>query len=305
MQAMPVLEALLNRKEVIAAPFAWNPHDLKETVVFGDVEDMAADSLLVRSDEAAEIYWNDTQDRLDPLKDFGPLRLPGGSVWVEYKWPERGYAKGEGWTDFPKNMWGAVFLVETPRDDGLFDIEATQYSFALDGAYVAHMNVGEKLVVDKYGYAVGEDVCWTSPYHATAAHTAAVRQEYGDDRLKSLGHSSRIGFIAVGLMNCKNVTTTETDKGGPRRRKSRGKKNPRMIYRTINIPGRNTQTEGDGTPAEKAEYALHRVRGHFKTYTAERPLMGQHVGTYWWGWQARGKAKNGVSVTDYKVGTGA
>jgi hypothetical protein len=25
------------------------------------------------------------------------------------------------------------------------------------------------------------------------------------------------------------------------------------------------------------------VDGHFKTFTAEAPLFGKHVGTYWWG----------------------
>lgn len=47
--------------------------------------------------------------------------------------------------------------------------------------------------------------------------------------------------------------------------------------------------------------ALHRVRGHFKTFTADRPLLGQHVGTYWWGWQIRGKAENGINVSDYRL----
>ena len=303
MQAMPVLEALLNKTEVVAFPFPWDEHDPERPAVMGERDlDKLSQTFLVRSDEAADIYWNDTQNRLNPLKDFGPLRLPGGSVWVEYKYPERGYAAGE-WRDFPKGMWGAVVLQEKPLGGGLYRISAWEYSYIEGGERVAHVSVGEALIVDKRGYAVDIEIYTTSPDTTSDRYLQQVRSEMGDAALRQMAHSCRVGMIAVGLMNCKNVTTTETDKGGPRRRKSRGKKNPRMTYRTINIPGRNTQTEGDGTPAEKAEYALHRVRGHFKTYTAERPLMGQHVGTYWWGWQARGKAKNGISTTDYKVGT--
>ncbi len=49
--------------------------------------------------------------------------------------------------------------------------------------------------------------------------------------------------------------------------------------------------------AVHAEIAEH----HFKHYNAERPLMGKHVGTYWWGWQVRGEAEHGMVVADYEV----
>ena len=305
MQAMPVLEALLNKTPVRAYPYptdSANPDQPRE-ISPKDIETLA-EAFLVRSDEAADIYWNDTQNRLDPLKDFGPLRLPGEGVWIEYKDPDRGYADGQ-WGDLPRNTWGATYMYEKPLGDGQYRVHAWQYVYTEGGDVVAHINSGEGLDVDRAGYAVGEDLYVLMPDFIPPAYAKRLRRQIGDDALAQMAHPCRIGFIAVGLMNCKNVTTTETDKGGPRRRKSRGRKNPRMTYRTINIPGRSASGESDGTPAEKAEYALHRVRGHFKTYTAERPLMGQHVGTYWWGWQARGKVKNGISTTDYKVGTGA
>ena len=44
------------------------------------------------------------------------------------------------------------------------------------------------------------------------------------------------------------------------------------------------------------------LRGHFKTFTEDAPLFGKVVGTFWWGWQVRGTAKNGVIVSDYKIG---
>jgi hypothetical protein len=42
------------------------------------------------------------------------------------------------------------------------------------------------------------------------------------------------------------------------------------------------------------------VRGHFKTFTAEKPLMGRAVGTYSWGWQLRGDPKRGIVISDYQ-----
>ena len=35
--------------------------------------------------------------------------------------------------------------------------------------------------------------------------------------------------------------------------------------------------------------------------TPEAPLLGKHVGTYWWAAQARGKSEHGVVEKDYRV----
>ena len=69
-------------------------------------------------------------------------------------------------------------------------------------------------------------------------------------------------------------------------------------YNTIILPGGGTESDGKG--GHRAT-ALHRVRGHFKTFTKDRPLLGKHVGTYWWGWQVRGSAKHGTVVSDYEL----
>lgn len=110
-------------------------------------------------------------------------------------------------------------------------------------------------------------------------------------------------LLAVGLMNCKNVTTERVERINPHQRSSSRKKRklpPKLDYHTIVLPGSRS---GGGALVEGLDVMPHhQVRGHFKTFTAERPLMGQHVGTYWWGWQVRGNKKNGITVTDYKIG---
>jgi len=111
-------------------------------------------------------------------------------------------------------------------------------------------------------------------------------------------------LTALSLINCRNVTTAETGKIGlarSGREKRRGVPAKLIRYNTIILPGGGSQSDGRG--GHRAA-ALHRVRGHFKTFTASRPLMGRHVGTYWWGWQVRGSAKNGVVVSDYQLARG-
>lgn len=114
-------------------------------------------------------------------------------------------------------------------------------------------------------------------------------------------HGLCVNLLALSLINCKNVSTKESGNvtlsrsGSDKRRKIPARK---IKYHTIILPGGGSQSDGKG--GHRAT-ALHRVRGHFKTFTAERPLMGQHVGTYWWGWQVRGEIEHGVVVSDYKL----
>lgn len=42
-------------------------------------------------------------------------------------------------------------------------------------------------------------------------------------------------------------------------------------------------------------------RGHFSTYTEDRPLFGKVSGTFWVPSHVRGSAKQGVVVSDYNV----
>lgn len=51
------------------------------------------------------------------------------------------------------------------------------------------------------------------------------------------------------------------------------------------------------------EMAFHLVRGHFKTYTEDRPLFGKLTGTFWWQPAARGTTDFGVIDKDYSIAT--
>lgn len=109
-------------------------------------------------------------------------------------------------------------------------------------------------------------------------------------------------LYTLGLMNCKNVGIEAAAPQIHRSKKSKPDKIPRLEFHTIKLPGTSYTSHTSHTAAERAELAHHLVRGHFKTYTADAPLLGRAVGTYWWGWQARGSKKNGIVVSDYEVG---
>lgn len=114
-----------------------------------------------------------------------------------------------------------------------------------------------------------------------------------------------VALMALSLMNCKNVATEPLGAIKMRRSgtaKRRGTRPTEIRYNTIVLPGGGSKRIGSGSSAHYRASALHKVRGHFKTYTADAPLLGRAVGTYWWGWQVRGNAQHGEVSSDYRLG---
>ena len=108
-------------------------------------------------------------------------------------------------------------------------------------------------------------------------------------------------FYALGLLNCKNIVTLE--RGGPSTgaKRSRHKTWLHRHYVLQIHPLREIKKiERDEKP-EAQEISFHFCRGHFKTYTAEKPLFGKYIGTFWWDVHARGSIKVGIVTKDYNV----
>jgi len=109
-------------------------------------------------------------------------------------------------------------------------------------------------------------------------------------------------FVATcALLACKNVSRVEHQQPAKLQaaRRSRGKL-PLVSYHTLvvggNAPGKSgLSKKGTGEPL-----AIHWVRGHFKHYTAEKPLLGRAVGTYWWSPHLAGRADR-IVEKDYLV----
>jgi hypothetical protein len=107
---------------------------------------------------------------------------------------------------------------------------------------------------------------------------------------------------AVTALSCKNIKPVKVipDAKINKKRKMTGKE-PLYTYHVLDVilPGRRRMTE-PGDPTGRT-VRLHLCRGHFKEYTAERPLFGKYVGRYWWQPMARGDKKAGVVMKDYNV----
>lgn len=110
-------------------------------------------------------------------------------------------------------------------------------------------------------------------------------------------------LIGLSFAHCKNVELVDcTKEHGPDEKFCRRQKVPSVIYKTLKIPG-ITKRYADGGGHSGAEMRSHICRGHFATYTADKPLFGRPdgVGKFWHPAHVRGNAKHGAVVKDYEV----
>ena len=94
-----------------------------------------------------------------------------------------------------------------------------------------------------------------------------------------------ITYYFLKLLSCKNIITKDEYAGNSNKKK----RIPELEYKTIQIqvPGNKyvyQNKEYESIPFHDREKfgMTGQKRGHFKTYTEEKPLFGRHAGTWWW-----------------------
>ena len=118
-------------------------------------------------------------------------------------------------------------------------------------------------------------------------------------------------LYCIGLMNCRNIDTVTVmpPKGLSKKFKKRSGR-PLLKYRVITVEqsdsGRVKTIRGrkhqDDRMIAESEMPQHIVRGHFKTYSRDRPLFGKYSGTWWWHHATKGTKEHGEIVHEYEVG---
>jgi hypothetical protein len=106
----------------------------------------------------------------------------------------------------------------------------------------------------------------------------------------------------MSIINCKNIEIEE-EEPNPKLQKSRKKKGRLPLlsrHRVMIIPSAGQRKKGHA-PQELWENRAHTVRGHFKTFTDEAPLLGKITGTFWWSPFARGSVTEGVIEKEYEL----
>lgn len=267
---------------------------------YRNTREFAASAFKLNAQIAAELYYQGTQNVYDLRKHFGSLRLPYPAMWIEWQTTPTINLDGAV-LERPNQLHMAALLTEVVRSDiGCIEIAANL--FMASPGLISVPKIYRLLRLDMDGNYLESAYANQYPFTAIPANRTRIAWPEGaaEMPIEEMLSELNVAWLAVSLMHCRNVTTEGAQAQSRRSAKKKGRRCKAGIdYHTIVLPGSNS----GGTPGECADVmAMHRARGHFKTYTAEAPLMGKHVGTYWWGWQVRGNKKNGTIVTDYKVG---
>lgn len=110
-------------------------------------------------------------------------------------------------------------------------------------------------------------------------------------------------MLALSFMNCRNVASRDvSDTANPSGKWLRRQKQPRLTYHVLDIvPMKEVLRAEGGVEHNGLKKALHICRGHFATYTPDKPLFGHITGTFWKPSHVRGDIKQGAVVKDYSI----
>ena len=244
------------------------------------------------------MYWAGEKDDYDWRKDFGPLIPPFPVMWLEshHEGGKLGTTSFDAGiavtTNSPSSPLMAPIIEAQRRDPDTHDREGVPFTIVTVRAWAIRHNGYFLEVPLMFAMAVDEQGRWMWNRYGDVMDEAPQGVQA---MLESVLYPA---MLAIGLVNCKNVDTE------PRQTQRRGgkksKRQPKTLdYHVIKLPrpsGGGGHGSGAGEPM-----AFHAVRGHFRTYTAERPLMGKRVGTYWFAAHVRGDARVGVSKATYEV----
>jgi hypothetical protein len=113
-------------------------------------------------------------------------------------------------------------------------------------------------------------------------------------------------IFMVALLNCKNVhVSAEPCSDKLRKRHIERHGHPPYRYHTLNIDVVRKTIVGESASGKIGlGKAMHICKGHFKTYTPDKPLLGKVVGKFWWQPHLRGDHKLGVVGKDYRYVNG-
>lgn len=149
--------------------------------------------------------------------------------------------------------------------------------------------------------SIARSMITTHPVVRQRAHTLGLD-------LSELNVLADLACLAITFLHCKNIGLADVNcpPASPKRgKKYRNRQQDDKVdtYKVLEInPFRQAARAANGGEEPGIKKALHICRGHFKTYTPEKPLLGRHTGTFWFPQHIKGNPDQGTVTKDYVVG---
>jgi hypothetical protein len=218
-------------------------------------------------------------------------------------------------TDEPDGLIAApaarsAFLLITNRTDDGWTVKGMPFMSHPDvanGRPIIPSIRTQRAILDANGMAVRMETALTLEGAALDVELSHCEADYRLTRMEeqnatNTGHAFVDALFVCLFANCKNIDLVDEPPRHTTKAVKRKMGGSPVRFKTIKLPGATSSGGTPGTATGPVESPLHLVRGHFKTYTPDKPLFGSRVGTYWWAHHVRGDEANGVSAHDYAVG---
>lgn len=261
--------------------FAFEPNS-KAAALYDESKSAVQRSHVIVADDIAEYFrgnWHkdhsDRDGRYMP-SDFGVCRPVFDDLFIEYTTSDEN-CNATGIEQFGIQIWRNI-------DDSTF------------GAMIWFSSHGEPLFVP--GVAeIGFDS--NGVLTGSAFVPAGNVGQSTESMMAPLGPA----LLAMAFMNCKNVQRRDaTEELAPSAKWIRRQKAPQIRYHVLDInPMKEVLRKEGGIESNGLKKALHICRGHFATYTEDKPLFGHVTGTFWKPAHVRGQAEQGIVLKDYRV----
>lgn len=256
----------------------------------------------VVADEAAQYVFQGGKIMRDVARgDFGCTRPPMKLMWIEWTPPKKRY-NGRKWAEIAQQRHAVVVGVSQTgleyemqpifgplrRSDG--PIAAAPILMRVRFDSTSPTDFGTLLIE-----AVQEEIDLVISQHQ-AREFGLTRSGYAE----GLAIEYYPALLALGWMNCRNVQLRDSGPGLKLLKKRRKNRHfTGQYYKVLHLEDQARRDLKANRDAEKRDTRMHLVRGHFKYYTAEKPLFGKLTGHYWWHQQVRGDARLGQITNEY------
>ena len=252
-------------------------------------------SMRIVIDDANE-YVLANRKSWDTRRDCGPLRPQHDSIWFEYKTNMDAYSPETGYTVF-EDMPVAILANSIQLENGITDF--VLQGLTVDRGGITLFPCAMLIKVDQHGEVLQE--IRSLQIREDLQQMVEYQNISKDELVRTYDYLSVPALLAIGWMNCKNLTLEDVKIPEHTQRRRRKNRQPiGLDYRQIKVmPDKRKKSGTTSSHEDPQPQPLHMVRGHFKTFTAEKPLLGRIVGTFWWSHQLRGVEEMGRINHEY------
>jgi hypothetical protein len=243
----------------------------------GEVRSSVERSQIIVADNVAA-YVMESPEKLWGKKDFPYLIPPFRNTFIEYVVCSEILS--------PRFSQIGVLLVAHDHSDFEMGLLQEGVKWVVTGTMFATLNGQPVAFPDWVGFLIRED--------GSCIGTCGANEMWCPVMIPVL--------LAVSFMHCKGVRKTEEPKMNAPAKWLRRTKVSQLKYHVLEInPFKEVLRSEGGSESNGLKKALHICRGHFATYTEDKPLFGHTVGTVWRPSHVRGDIKHGAVVKDYSI----